>query len=79
MEEQTNIEKGDIGSMIGTIVVIALLIIGAFYFFGQRIQKQKQIEANIAQTASSSDEISSLKSDVNSINVDGLGGDVNNL
>ena len=78
MEEQTN--KG-IGPIAGTIIIIIVLIVGAFYFFGQRVEKQKQAGIQNQQNpiATTSDEIGTLQSDVNSLNVDKLGNSVNNL
>lgn len=82
MEKNKKIE--DFGTMAGIIIVIIVLIIGAFYFVGQRIEKQKEFKNNmnlgeIATTSSSSDEISSIEKDAKSMNFDNLGSGIDNL
>lgn len=82
MEKNEKIE--DFGTMAGIIIVIIVLIIGAFYFVGQRIEKQKEFKNNmnlgeIATTSSSSDEISSIEKDAKSMNFDNLGSGIDNL
>ena len=70
-------EKG-VGPIIGTVIVIVLLVMGAFYFIGQKVEKQSTTKT-INPVATTSDEVSSLQDDVNSLNVDNLGNSVNNL
>jgi preprotein translocase subunit YajC len=67
MEEQ----KNGIGALAGTIIVVIILIIGGFYFYGQRIEKQKQNQASVTET-SSSDEIDDIEKDINDLNFDNL-------
>lgn len=38
---EKNKQKTDIGSIVGIIIVIIILMLGAFYVFNQRIEKQK--------------------------------------
>ncbi|MFH0755373.1 MAG: hypothetical protein V1910_01765 [bacterium] len=37
------------GTVIGIIIIIIILIIGIFYFVEQRIEKQKEFQANMNQ------------------------------
>lgn len=37
-------ERGSIGSVIGIILIVILLVIGAFYVWGQRISEQRANE-----------------------------------
>jgi preprotein translocase subunit YajC len=67
MEEQ----KNGIGALAGTIIVVIILIIGGFYFYGQRIEKQKQNQASVTE-ASSSDKINDIKKDLDALNFDNL-------
>jgi FlaG/FlaF family flagellin (archaellin) len=78
MTEQTN-DKG-VGPIIGTIIVIIVIIMGGFYFLGQRTEKLNTNNNEIANpTATTSDEVSSLQDDINSLDVDSLGNSVDNL
>lgn len=43
--------KGGMGGIIATIVIIALIILGGLYFWGKRIDTQKQIQNNSEETA----------------------------
>lgn len=78
--------KTDFGAMIGVIIVIIILIVGAFYFAGQRIEKSKEFQANInrevistTSTSTLSDDISDIEKDANSMNFDDLGSGINGL
>jgi len=76
-----NNKTGNLGSMIGIIIVILVLITGAFYFVGQRIEKQKEFQATInqAQVSTTSDDLSSIENDANSMNFDNLGDGIDKL
>jgi hypothetical protein len=64
-------EKTEVGTIAGIIIVIIVLVIGAIYFFRQRIEKQQQIEAMIqneqklANSTSTSDEATVDTTDLN--------------
>ncbi len=82
---ENNNQKMDFGSIIGIVLVLLVLIAGAFYFIGQRLEKQKEFQNAINQnqvattTATTSDEITDIEEDINSMNVDDLGSDIDNL
>lgn len=82
---ELNKQNVDFGAIMGIIVVVIVLIVGAFYFIGQRIEKQKEFQNamnqnQIATTAvTTSDEVSDIEKDANSINLDNLGEGINNL
>lgn len=69
-------EENNIGSSIGIIIVILILIIGGIYFFGQRIEKQRAETNSATDTA---EEVTGLEGDASSMNFDGLGGGVDQL
>lgn len=74
--------KGSAGAIVGAIIVIVLLLAGIFYFYGQRVEKQKQFEAMkkaIEQTATATDSIDSLVKEASSTNFDNLGEGIDNL
>jgi CHASE3 domain sensor protein len=80
---EQNKQTNDFGAMAGIIIVVIFLLVGAFYFGDQRIEQSKQFQASIneavATTSTSSDEISDIEKDVNSIDVNSLGTGINNL
>jgi len=81
MEENKKIE--DWSAIAGVIIVIVILLVGAFYFAGQRIEKSKEFKAEIqkgmAPISTSSDAISDIEKDANSVNADNLGAGIENL
>ena len=48
MNEDT--QKGELGVISGIIIVVLVLIAGAFYFYNQRLERQKQIQSLYGQT-----------------------------
>jgi hypothetical protein len=84
--------KSSIGSIIGTIIIIAVIILGGLYFWGKRIEEAKLnqdlIENNQPSQAttseedkikkvSSSDDLNSIEADLNATNMDNLGAEMN--
>ena len=86
--ETTN--KSGMGSIIGTIIIIALIILGGLYFWGKRIEETKsnqnamtgeeapmQVnEATAIKSISTSDDISSIDADLKATNLDNLSKEV---
>ena len=79
--------KSSIGSIIGTIIIIAIIILGGLYFWGKRIEEAKikenlvmeqasstaeENEAAAINSMSSSDDLSSIEADLNNSNLNGL-------
>ncbi len=81
MEE--NKKTTDFGPIIGIIIVIIILIVGAFYFAGKRIQQSKEFKAAIqkelAASSTPSDEVSDIEKDANAIDTNNLGAGIENL
>lgn len=80
-------QKSSIGSIIGTIIIIAVIILGGLYFWGKRIEESKtteslvnetsepsvdQMEANSIKSVTPSDNIDSIEADLNATNLDNL-------
>ncbi len=74
-------EKSSIGSIIGTIIIIAVIILGGLYFWGKRIEeskaKEKLLQESAQQTPQVSEQTESAKikavsgsDDLNSIEAD---------
>ena len=79
--------KSSIGSIVGTIVIIALIILGGLYFWGKRIEESKTAQnlvgggseptADISEAAtiksmSSSDDLGSIEAELSSTNTTNL-------
>ncbi len=83
-------EKSGIGSIIGTIIIIAIIILGGLYFWGKRIEENKAKEnmvtnvtepivvdeAMAIKSVSTSDELASIAADLNATNLDNLSAEV---
>ena len=88
--EPTN--KSGLGSIIATIIIIAIIILGGLYFWGKRVEESQSADNAIQETAqtsepqseaatirsvSSSDDLDSINADLQATNLDNLGTDVN--
>ncbi len=49
MEPQVQQNKSSIGSIIGTIIIIAIIILGGLYFWGKMIEEAKLNEELISE------------------------------
>lgn len=70
--------NGKTGGVIATIVVLAVIIIGALYFWGQRAGESisdKTLESINAQ--SSSDETVNIEADLNATDLEDLDSELN--
>ena len=86
MESQN---KSGIGSIIATIIIIALIILGGLYFWGKRVEESKMKQDLVTgsdqmtpgdETANvnnaSSDDLNSIEADLNATNMDNLGAEM---
>ena len=71
--------KNNIGSLIGIIIVILMLIIGAFYFYNQSVEKQKNIQKINQQTQAENSDVTALESDAKTLNFDNLGDGIDKI
>lgn len=55
---------GSMGPLIGSILVIIILIVGAIYFWGSKMAP-KEMEPEPAAALSASDSLDSIESDLN--------------
>ena len=84
--------KSSIGSIIGTIIIIAIIILGGLYFWGKRLEenklKQNLVKESTTQTeeyneaaaiksVSSSDDLNSIQADLNSTKTENLDTEIN--
>ena len=72
--------KSSVGSIIGTIIIIALIILGGLYFWGKRIEESKATQSAMTETIqpSSDQEAATIKSLSSSDDVDSIEADLNN-
>ncbi len=89
MEEQ----KSSVGSIISIIIILILIVIGALYFWGKRVQETMPTEQVTEETStadeammneaaaikamSGSDELDSIEADIRATKVDNLDAELN--
>ncbi len=71
-------DKKEVGAVSGIIIIILVLLVGGFYIFNQRIEKQKQIQAQI-QNAENTQEANTLSAEANAYSFDDLDAGVNTV
>lgn len=81
-------KKTQIGPVIGLVVILAIIVVGTLYFWGQRVEKT-QVPQNTTQTEQTSDqtsdtqttqlEVQSSSDEVNSIDADLQSTDFGNI
>jgi hypothetical protein len=83
--------KSSIGSVIATIIIIAIIILGGLYFWGKRVEESKATENLVSGTSptsesseataiksmSSSDDLNSIDADLKATNLDNLAAEAN--
>lgn len=79
-KNMTDKKTEDLGAIIGIILVVIVLLVGAFYFINQRIEKSREFKAAMEQSSSTlSDEIVDIENTATSMNFDNLGNGIDNL
>ncbi len=78
-------QKGSASGIIATVIIIALIILGGLYFWGKRINTQKDAtalmnqermasqEASVIQSVSTNDDTASIQAELNATQTSGLG------
>ncbi len=75
MEPQQN--KSSIGSIIGTIIIIAVIILGGLYFWGKRIEENK-LKQQLISDSMENTQVQETDPDAN-INKTGSSDDLNSI
>lgn len=62
------------GAWIGTIIIIAIIIAGGWYYIGNRVEKinDQNKSAEINDTTSTSTELADIEADLNNVNIEAL-------
>lgn len=96
MEPQNDITKNKetaVGPIVGVIIIIAVIVLGGLYFWGQRnaktqtppldqtqettLNNMRKQEASVIINQSTSTDPSTIEADLNATDVNGLGGELN--
>jgi hypothetical protein len=85
MDGDQNISRaheGSVGPMIGIIIILAVIVLGGLYFWGQRtsegvLEDNTAAELEEIQSQSDSDEISSIEADLQSTDIENLDAELN--
>jgi hypothetical protein len=86
-----NENKSSIGGIIGTIIIIAIIILGGLYFWGKRVEEAKlkqdlvsdttqpteYNEAAAIRSVSQGDDYASIEADLKATNMNNLDSEVN--
>jgi uncharacterized protein HemX len=75
--------EGSAGPVIGIIIILAVIVLGGLYFWGQRTNETAQEEDNLAAeldeigNQSSSDEVTAIEADLQSTDIESLDAELN--
>jgi len=69
-------EQKSYGAVIGAIIIIAILILGALYFWGGQMKEQDQTGAAVQVEQSVDDELNTLEQELGSTEADTVDTDV---
>jgi hypothetical protein len=86
----TEARNGSLGPIIGTIVVLAVIILGALYFWNERsktdaddtsatAQNTSTVSADAIDSQSSSDDLDSIETDLNNTDTTNVGADLESM
>lgn len=80
--QNTNVEPaGSAGPVIATIIILAVIVLGALYFWDQRdaVEEEVNVDATVEtiETQNESDETSSIEADLEATEVESLDAEFN--
>ncbi len=78
MEPQIQQNKSSIGSIIGTVIIIAIIILGGLYFWGKRIEEAR-IKKELTTEPVTTEETENIQSEEDAINKTSGGDDLNSI
>jgi len=80
---QTPKKDSKIGPIAGIVIVVIVLVIGALYFWGQRLNREELLNndpiVKNLQTQNTSDELSAIEDDLSATALDGIGTDLDGI
>ncbi len=76
--------SSSIGPLIGIVIVIAIIVLGGMYFWGQRVEQTgNAVEGDTAtqslQNQGTSDDLAAIETDVSSTQLDSLDSELGNI
>ena len=78
-------KEGSVGPVIGTIIILAVIVLGGLYFWGQRASEKAMSEAQLGEvvqditTQSQSDEAAAIQADLDTTSVDNIDSELNGI
>lgn len=81
----TEHREGSAGPVIGTIIILAVIVLGGLYFWGQRAGNQVMEEAEVGDvvsgimTQSESDATLDIEADLKATNIDDIDSQLNGI
>ena len=79
----TSEKKTSVGSIVGIVIIVVILIFGGLYFWGAQLEKEQMMQDELPfilgddetgelPTTSGSDEVSALEQDIDTTNMDAI-------
>ncbi|MEX0919252.1 MAG: hypothetical protein WDZ64_00700 [Parcubacteria group bacterium] len=67
------------GPIVGTIVILAIIALGAFYFWGERANEDAVLEGMVEEinTQDESDDTASIEADLEDTDLEGIDAELN--
>jgi len=81
----TGTKEGSVGPVIGTIIILAVIVLGGLYFWGQRASDKVMNEAQVNETVQNittqgqSDEAAVIEADLNATNIDNIDSELDGI
>lgn len=84
MDEQNNLNMnpengGSAGPVIGVIIILAIIVLGGLYFWGQRSDRSVDTDAVVEsiETQSEEDDTASIETDLDATDIENLDAELN--
>ena len=75
---ETREPKGGVGALWGTLIVMLILLFGAFYMFTSKVDVEKQATV-LQEINNESDDIKAIEIDSKSMNLEKIDSEINSL
>ena len=78
-------KEGSVGPVIGTIIILAVIVLGGLYFWGQRasdkVMDETQLNAIVEDitTQNESDAVTDIEADLNATDIDSIDREMNGI
>jgi len=78
-------KESSIGPVIGTIIILAVIVLGGLYFWGQRVSDKVMDETQLnaivedITTQNESDAVTDIEADLNATDIDSIDSELNGI